>query len=132
MVNFGPVQPNGLPDGAGPELADRKFYRHNPTVTLMRTTPEENAQLGAEIARKAAAAQGPTAILLPLRGVSAIDAEGKPFDDPDARAALFAAIRENAAGVDVAEMDHHINDPQFAEAAAHKLLALMSLRRPPT
>jgi uncharacterized protein (UPF0261 family) len=130
MVNFGPIQPaTGLPDGARPEMADRKFYRHNPTVTLMRTTPAENAKLGEEIARKAAAAKGPTAILLPQRGVSAIDAAGKPFDDPEARAALFNAIQQNAAAVECIELDAHINDPSFAEAAAQTLLEMLVVRK---
>ena len=71
----------------------RKFHVHNASVTLMRTTPEENAQLGEEIGRKLAAATGPAAILLPLQGVSAIDRAGQPFDDPAARAALFDGIR---------------------------------------
>ncbi|MBW3597632.1 MAG: Tm-1-like ATP-binding domain-containing protein, partial [Planctomycetes bacterium] len=123
MVNFGP--PETVPD----KFADRKFYQHNPTVTLMRTTVEENSQLGAEIARKAAAAAGPTAILLPLCGVSAIDIDGKPFDDPQARSALFTAIRERGASVERLELNHHINDPQFAEAAARKLLDLMVPRK---
>lgn len=119
MVNFGPR--NTVPA----KFADRKFYQHNPTVTLMRTTVDENAKLGAEIGRKAAMAHGPTAILLPLQGVSAIDAEGKPFDDPAARSALFEAIRQKAAGVEVSQLHLHINDPQFAEAATGTLLSLI-------
>jgi uncharacterized protein (UPF0261 family) len=107
------------------KFAGRNLYQHNASVTLMRTTAEENAAIGAEIGRKAAAATGPTAILLPLRGVSAIDREGQPFDDPQARAALFAAIRETAGPIEIAELDCHINDPAFAEAAAAKLLELM-------
>src|SRR5581483_1945652 len=78
MVNFGP--PETVPE----EFRSRRFYQHNPTVTLMRTTPEENDRLGKEIAQKASAAKGPTAVLVPLRGVSAIDAEGKPFWWPEA------------------------------------------------
>jgi uncharacterized protein (UPF0261 family) len=123
MVNFGP------PDTVPEKFRDRKFYQHNPTVTLMRTTVEENAQLGSEIGRKAAAAKGPTAILLPLRGLSAIDAEGKPFHDPQARAALYNAIRGAAPEVERIELDHHINDPQFAEAAARKLIELIAGRK---
>lgn len=119
MVNFGP--PETVPE----KFRDRKFYQHNPTVTLMRTTPDENARLGAEIGRKAAATTGPTAILLPRQGVSAIDSEGKPFNDPSARVALFAAIQENAGSVECVQLDAHINDPAFAEAAARKLLSLM-------
>jgi len=119
MVNF--HAPESVPN----RFLARAFYRHNPSVTLMRTTPEENAQLGAEIGRKLAAASGPTALVLPLRGVSAIDREGQPFDDPVARQSLFSALRESAAGVDTIEMDCHINDAEFAEAAVKKLLELM-------
>ena len=67
---------------------------HNPSVTLMRTTPEESAELGRRIARKLAAATGPVTLFVPLRGVSMIDAEGQPFHDPEADAALFDALRE--------------------------------------
>lgn len=120
MVNFGP--PETVPE----KYKDRRFYRHNPTVTLMRTTPEENDRIGKEIAEKASAAKGPTAILLPLRGVSAIDAEGKPFWWPEADAALFQSIRNWAHGVELIELDLHVNDPEFAAAAAAKLVEYMA------
>lgn len=120
MVNFGP--PETVPE----KFKGRRFYHHNPNVTLMRTTPEENDKLGKEIAHKASAAKGPTAILLPLRGVSAIDAEGKPFWWPEADQALFDSIRLwKAPSVELIELDLHINDPAFAEAAARKLLAFL-------
>jgi uncharacterized protein (UPF0261 family) len=117
MVNFGSDVPR--------EFQDRKLYIHNPTVTLMRTTPDENQRLGEEIARKAAASTGPTAILLPLRGVSAIDKAGQPFDDPDARHALFESIRQHHGKAELHELPYHINDPEFAEAAARRLLAML-------
>lgn len=120
MANFGP--PETIPE----KYRDRRFYRHNPTVTLMRTTPEEMAQLGEELARKASAAVGPTTVLLPLRGVSAIDMEDKPFWWPEADAALFEAIRSGMPpGADLEELDLHINDPAFAEACAARLLQLI-------
>lgn len=119
MVNF------HAPETVPARFAGRRFHRHNEHVTLMRTTPEENAALGAEIGRKVSAARGPTAILLPRRGVSAIDRAGQPFDDPAARARLFAAVRAACGAVAVTELDHHINDPEFAEAAARALIALM-------
>lgn len=126
MVNFGPISPTtGLPDKVPEEFRNRKFYRHNPTVTLMRTTPEENRRLGEEIGTKAAAATGPIAILLPLLGVSAIDRTGQPFDDPAARETLFQAIRLTHGSVELIEMQSHINDPHFAEIAARKLLELI-------
>ena len=121
MVNFGPRE------SVPAKFAARKFHVHNPTVTLMRTTPSENAQLGAEIGRKVAASTGPAAILFPRRGVSAIDADGKPFDDPDSRTALLEAIRGHRAGIELIELDQHINDEAFATACAEKLLELMRL-----
>jgi uncharacterized protein (UPF0261 family) len=117
MVNF------GARDSVPPQFEDRNLYVHNPTVTLMRTTRDECAELGRRIARKLAAATGPVALFLPLGGVSMIDAEGQPFHDPDADAALFDALREGLAGssVEVIEMENNINDPEFAAALADKL-----------
>ncbi|WP_406288550.1 Tm-1-like ATP-binding domain-containing protein [Embleya sp. NBC_00896] len=117
MVNFGPR------DTVPERFEQRKLYVHNPTVTLMRTTPEENAELGRRIAAKLVAATGPTALYLPLRGVSAIDVEGAPFHDPAADAALFDALRVGLAGssVELYESDTDINDPAFATAAADRL-----------
>ena len=123
MVNF--HAPETVPE----RFKHRKFHRHNASVTLMRTTPEENARFGEEIGRKLSASTGPAAILLPLQGVSAIDRAGQPFDDPAARQALFAAIRQHRGPVELIELDHHINDREFAEAAARKLLAMLIARR---
>lgn len=117
MVNF-----HG-PETVPAKFKDRLFYRHNANVTLMRTTAEENARIGADIARKLSAAKGPVAVLLPKRGVSAIDQAGQPFDDPKARSALHDAIKAGLRGVE--ELDLHLNDPEFADAAARKLLELM-------
>lgn len=119
MVNF------FAPDTVPARYAGRLLYRHNAVVTLMRTTPEECARIGAGMAAKLAAAKGPTAVLLPGRGVSAIDREGQPFWDPAARRALHDAIRAGSGPVRVEELDLHINDSAFAEAAARTLLALM-------
>ena len=121
MVNF-----HG-PETIPAEFQDRIFYEHNANVTLMRTTPEENSRIGADIGIKVAAAKGPVSVLLPANGVSAIDAQGKPFDDLVARKALFEAVRKHAGSVEVLELDYHINDPAFAEAAAGKLLELMKV-----
>jgi uncharacterized protein (UPF0261 family) len=92
----------------------------------MRTTPEECAELGRQIAVKLSAATGPTVLFIPLRGVSLIDAEGQPFHDPEADAALFSALREGAgADVEVIELDLALNDEAFAEAMADKLDELL-------
>ena len=120
MVNFGPR------DTVPEKFRDRQFYQHNATVTLMRTTVAENAALGREIGHKAAASVGPVAILLPQKGVSAIDRTGQPFDDPSARAALYEGIRATAGSVSVLERPEHINDPEFARVAAETLLALLA------
>lgn len=120
MVNFGPA------DTVPEKYRSRKFYQHNSNVTLMRTTPEEMDRLGLEVAQKACAARGPTALMLPLKGVSAIDIEGGPFWWPEADAALFQSMHNwLSPDVEVIEMDCHINDTAFAEAAANKLLSLM-------
>ena len=116
MVNF------GARATVPPQFENRKLYVHNPSVTLMRTTPEECAELGRTIARKLAGARGPLALFLPLKGVSAIDSEGGPFHDPAADEALFEALRENLApNVEVHELEHNINDPEFALAMADRL-----------
>ncbi|NOT30554.1 MAG: Tm-1-like ATP-binding domain-containing protein, partial [Planctomycetes bacterium] len=81
------------------KFAGRRFHRHNANVTLMRTTAEENAQLGRELASKVARSRGPARIFLPLRGVSALDRAGQPFDHGEARAELYAAIRAHAGNV---------------------------------
>src|SRR6185437_4748863 len=114
---FGP--PATVPE----KFRERRFHAHNPTVTLMRTTPDENDALGKEIAHKASAARGPTAVLVPLRGVSALDAEGQPFWWPQADAALFQSLRNwMSPQVRLIELDLHINDSAFAETAVLTLL----------
>ena len=118
MVNFGP------PDTVPEKFSDRLFYQHNPTVTLMRTTAEETAELGRIMARKLSEAQGSTTVIIPTQGVSAIDQTDQPFDSPEARTAwsenLKAHIGDN---VTVIEMDAHINDDEFATKLAETLLA---------
>ncbi|MCA9835952.1 MAG: Tm-1-like ATP-binding domain-containing protein [Trueperaceae bacterium] len=120
MVNFWAM--NTVPE----RFKDRKFYKHNENVTLMRTTAEENAQLGKIIAEKINAATGPTMLILPLKGVSMIDAEGQAFYSPEADAALFASLREHLAKhIKLVELDAHINDDAFASAVVTELLRLM-------
>jgi uncharacterized protein (UPF0261 family) len=114
MVNF------GARATVPPQFAKRKFHVHNAHVTLMRTTPEENARIGAFIVARVNRMAGPVRFLLPLKGVSAIDAEGQPFHDPQADAALFDVIRqgwEKAKNRKLIELDLNINDPAFAAAA---------------
>jgi uncharacterized protein (UPF0261 family) len=116
MVNFGPRET------VPPEFAGRTLYVHNPSVTLMRTTAEECAELGRRVGAKLSAATGPVALFVPLRGISAISGEGGPFADPAADAALLAGLRETLApSVEVHEVDAHVNDPEFAVAMAVRL-----------
>ena len=113
MVNFGPK------DSISDEFDGRRFHVHNPQVTLMRTTPEENAELGRIIAEKLNAATGPTALALPLGGVSMLDAEGEEFHDPEADDALFDALRDHLDDdVEVIESPANINDDEFARTLA--------------
>jgi uncharacterized protein (UPF0261 family) len=118
MVNF------GTPDSVPARFAGRRFYPHNPQVTLMRTTPEENTRLGRLLAEKLNLSVGPVTVLLPLRGGSVIGAPGGPFHDPEADAALYAALKAGLrTDIPVRELDCAINDPAFAEACADALLA---------
>jgi uncharacterized protein (UPF0261 family) len=120
MVNFGPRET--VPE----QFEGRNLYVHNPTVTLMRTTPEECAELGRRIASKLSAATGPTALFIPLKGVSMIATEGGPFYDRDADEALFAALREGLGeSVELHELDLDVNDPAFADAMADRLHAMI-------
>jgi uncharacterized protein (UPF0261 family) len=124
MVNFGP------PDTVPAAFGGRLFFEHNPTVTLMRTTPAEMAELGARIGRQAAAAKGPVEVFWPDRGVSALDADGQPFRDPVADEACREALdRElSAAGLALHRIDAHLNDPAFATAMADRLHAMITGR----
>src|SRR5919198_4117872 len=121
MVNF------GARDTVPERFESRNLYVHNPSVTLMRTTPQECAELGRRIARKLNGADGPTVLFVPLRGVSAIDVDGQPFRDAEADQALFDALREgvDTSKVEVHEVDADVNDPAFATAMADRLHELI-------
>ena len=118
MVNFGARET--VPD----RFADRLFYEHNPQVTLMRTTPDENRAIARFITARVNRMGGPVRLLIPEGGVSALDAPGQAFDDPAARAALFDTVRETfeeTATRRLVSVPHHINDPAFADAAVAAL-----------
>jgi uncharacterized protein (UPF0261 family) len=120
MVNFGP------PDSVPAKYAGRLFYPHNPQVTLMRTSVDESRRLGQILATKLNASTGPVTVLLPLRGVSAIGAPGGPFHDPAADAALNESLKTHLRpDLPCRELDHNINDPEFAQASAAALLDLL-------
>jgi len=122
MANFGPM--DTVP--AKYRDAGRTFYEWNPSITLMRTSAEENRRMGQVFARKANEAKGPVAFLIPLRGVSILDGDGQPFCDREADAAIFEAIKGNVRqDIAVVEMDANINDPEFAVKAVEMMLDLM-------
>lgn len=113
MVNFGAL------DSVPPQYKDRKLYVHNPQVTLMRTTVEENQRMGRWIAAKLNACEGQVRFLLPMKGVSAIDVEGQSFHDPEADAALFEALENHVKATarrQLVKLPYAINDPAFAES----------------
>ncbi len=117
MVNF------GTPESVPAAFSHRLFYHHNPQVTLMRTSPEENAALGKILADKINAYPAPVTVLLPLGGISVISAPGGPFHDPAADAALFSALRSSLRPeIPVREFPGNINDPGFAAACTAALL----------
>ena len=105
---------------------NRRFFQWAPNVTLMRTTPEENATIGRILAEKANHSSGPVAFFLPLKGVSMLDAPQKEFWWPEANQALFDAIKDNLKPeIPVYEMDCNINDNEFADAMANKMLEFL-------
>ncbi len=123
MVNFGAR--DTLPDA----YRDRLIYEHNAQVTLMRTTVEENRRIGEWIANKLNACRGPVRFLLPEGGVSAIDAPGQPFHDPEADAALFDTLEARVQQTPMRQLirvPHHINDPAFVAAALAAFEDVMS------
>ncbi len=120
MVNFGPL------DSVPEKYRQRRLYVHNPNVTLMRTTPEECAELGTITAEKLNRARGPVVFLMPLRGVSAIDAAELAFWWPEADSSYLNALKENLnSRIRLVEVDAHINDEGFAQTVAKTLLQLM-------
>ncbi len=122
MVNFGPM------DTVPERFRSRNLYVHNPSVTLMRTTPEECAELGRRVATKLSSATGPTALFIPLIGVSMIATEGQPFHDPEADEALFSAVRTHLGpNVELHELDMDVNDPAFALAMADRLREMLEV-----
>lgn len=122
MVNFGTY------DSVPAQFAGRNLYKHNPSVTLMRTTVEENREIGKRLAEKLNMATGETVLMLPLKGVSMIDAEGEAFYGPEEDQALFDTLKSEIINdkVKIMEMDAHVNDEEFAVGAAKKLLELMN------
>jgi uncharacterized protein (UPF0261 family) len=126
MVNF------GARDTVPPDYRGRNLYAHNPQITLMRTTADENARMGRWIGERLNAMEGPVRFLLPERGVSALDAPGQPFHDPDADAALFDALERtvrSTANRQLVRLPFHINDAKFAASLAAHLTAVHGSRR---
>jgi uncharacterized protein (UPF0261 family) len=113
MVNFWAMET--VPE----RFRSRRLYKHNPNVTLMRTIPDECREIGRWIAEKLNACEGPVRFLIPEQGVSALDAPGQAFHDPEADAALFDALEKSlkqTASRRLARLPLHINDPEFSTA----------------
>ena len=120
MANFDAIET--VPE----QFLERNLYQWNPNVTLLRTNVEENVRIGEILVAAINRATAPTAVLLPMRGVSMLDSEGERFWDPEADHACFDTIRNGVrADIPVHEVDHNINDAQFADTAANTLLELM-------
>jgi uncharacterized protein (UPF0261 family) len=124
MVNFGPVETVPI------QFRSRTLYVHNPTVTLMRTTPEECAEIGRITATRLNRAGGPVTVLIPLQGVSAIDKQGGPFYSPDALNAYCSAMKATlSSNTKLVELNAHINDESFARTAVELLLESLDAAR---
>ena len=120
MANFDAIET--VPE----QYLERNLYQWNPNVTLLRTDVEENVRIGEILVAAINRATAPAAVLLPMRGVSMLDSEGERFWDPEADQACFDTIRNGVrADIPVHEVDHNINDPEFADIAANTLLELM-------
>ncbi|CAI7888855.1 unnamed protein product [Closterium sp. NIES-54] len=129
MVNFG--EASSVPK----EFEGRTFHVHNPQVTLMRTTADENRRIAQFIADKMNQSQAPVTLLIPEGGLSALDAPGMAFWDPAANAALFEELETHVEHTDsrkIIRLPHHINDPAFAAALVNALLPLLSSTTAPT
>ena len=122
MVNFGEM------DSVPEQFRGRNLYKHNPAVTLMRTTVEENVEIAHRLTEKWNGARRKMVLLLPKKGVSMIDAEGQPFDGPEERKTLFETLKKEIRNdnVEIVELDNNINDEHFALTAAKTLLELMA------
>ncbi len=122
MVNF--WAPETIPE----QFQGRRFYQHNPNITLMRTSPEECAQLGRMLAEKLNQSTAPVSVLIPLRGLSVIDAPEQPFWWPEADQALVAELESNLrSDIPVIKMDANVNDAEFAQTCAATLLENMRI-----
>lgn len=120
MVNFWAL--NTVPA----QFRDRNLHAHNENVTLMRTTPDECVQIAEAMAERLNQATAPTCLFLPQKGVSALDADGQSFFDTEARNALFDTLRARSGPqVEIVELNHHINDPEFADQMADRLLRML-------
>jgi uncharacterized protein (UPF0261 family) len=122
MVNFG--APETIPE----RYRQRKFHVHNPQVTLMRTTPEENERMGRWIGERLNQMDGPVRFFLPEGGVSALDAQGQPFWDPEADAALFRALERTVRATgnrQIIRVKRNINDPEFASTIVNAFRPLL-------
>ena len=127
MVNF--WEPETVPK----QFSARRVYEHNPNVTLMRTTPEENEILGKLVAEKLNRSTGPVTVYVPLRGVSVISAPGQPFHWPEADAAFLKVLRRHLQPrISVIEVDANINDPKFSNSISDALLSMIESAEVPS
>ena len=123
MVNFGPLAT--VPE----RFSRRKLHVHNPQVTLMRTTAEENAAFGRWIGQRLNQMDGPVRFLIPELGVSALDAPGEPFWDPEADAALVRALEQTVrttSNRQIIRIRRNINEPEFSTAVVAAFRSLLS------
>jgi len=127
MVNF------GAPDTVPEKYRGRTLYEHNPQITLMRTTPEENAEMGRWIGERLNQMEAPVRFFLPEGGVSLLDAPGQPFHDPSANRALFDALQatvRQTSNRQLIRLPHNINDPEFAELVVKTFRSFHAAPRP--
>ena len=109
------------------KFRNRRLNFHNPTMTTMRTTVEENIQIAGFIADKLNQARGPVCVMFPLGGLSSIDRPGKIFYDPEANRALFSTLRQKLdPKIEIIEDEHHLDDPEFAVRVGECMIRLLT------
>lgn len=116
---------SGPEESLPPEYRNRKYILHNPSITLVRANPQEMKTIGKIMASKLGKAKGPTIVMIPLRGFSYPNRKGEALYDEEGNQAFVQSLKENLTGVKVMEIDAHINDPEFANAAAQTMEGLL-------
>lgn len=124
MVNF------GSPETIPAQYANRVFHKHNPQVTLMRTSVDENIAMAIWIANKLNQCQGEVRFLFPTKGVSLLSEKGQPFYHPEADEAFIETLKKHFKSTphkQIITLPYAINDSEFSAALTKNFLSLKNI-----